>query len=59
MILLCLPGKVRMLIVCHISYQASEAIVHMKQIDIIPTEHQYSRNATEPLMIDTCNAKLL
>ena len=38
---------------CRLSYQDSEAIVHMKQIDIIPTEHQYSRNATEPLMIDT------
>ena len=41
-----------MLIVCHLSYQDSEAIVHMKQPAIIPTEHQYSHNATKILMID-------
>ena len=52
MILQCLHGKVRMLIVCHLSYQDSEAIVHMKQNAIIPTEQQYSHNATETLVID-------
>ena len=31
-------GKVRMLIVCHLSYQDSEAIVNMKQNATIPTE---------------------
>ena len=41
-----------MLIVCHLSYQDSEAIVHMKQNAIIPTEQQYSHNATETLMLD-------
>ena len=41
-----------MLIVCHLSYQDSEEIVHMKQHAIIPTEHQYSHNATETLVID-------
>ena len=39
-----------MLIVCHLSYQDSEAIVHMKQHAIIPTEQQYSHNATEALI---------
>ena len=48
-----------MLILCHQSYQDSEAIVHMKQNAISPTEHQYSHNATETLMIDNLNAKLL
>ena len=43
-----------MLIVCHRSYQDSEAIVHMKQNAVIPTEYQYSHNATETLMIDNC-----
>ena len=33
----CLHGKVRMLIVCHLSYQDRAAIVHMKQNAIIPT----------------------
>ncbi len=42
----------RMLIVCHLSYQDREAIVHMKQQAMIPVEHQYSHNATETLMID-------
>ena len=42
-----------MLIVCHLSYQDNEVIVHMKQKNaIIPTEHQYSHNAIETLMID-------
>ena len=41
-----------MLTVCHLSYQDSEAIVHMKSNAIIPTEHQYSHNATETLMVD-------
>ena len=41
-----------MLIVCHLSYQDSKAIVHMKQNYIIPTEQQYSHNATEALIID-------
>ena len=48
----CMRGKVRMLIVCHLSYQDSEAIAHMKQNAIIPTEQQYSHNATETLIID-------
>ena len=48
-----------MLIVCHLSYKVSEAIVHMKQNAIIPTEHHYSPNATETLAIDNGNAKLL
>ena len=42
-----------MLIMCHLSYQDSVAIVRMNQNAIVPTEHQYSRNATETLMIDT------
>ena len=42
-----------MLIVCHLSYQDSEAIVHMKQHAIIPMEQQYSHNAaTGTLIID-------
>ena len=41
------------------SYQDSEAIVHMTQNAIIPTEHQYSHNATDTLMIANWNAKLL
>ena len=41
-----------MLIVCHLSYQDSEAIVHMNQNAIILMEHQYSHNATETLIID-------
>ena len=52
MILYCLHGKMCMLIVCHLSYQDSEAIVHMKQNAIIPTEQQHSHNATETLIID-------
>ena len=40
-----------MLIVYHLSYHDSEAIVPMKQNDIIPTEQQYSHNATETLII--------
>ena len=48
-----------MLIVCHLSYQDSEAIVHLVQNAIIPTEQQYSHNATETLIIDNWNAKLL
>ena len=52
-------GKVRMLIVCHQNYQDSEVIVHMKQYAIHPTEHQYSYNGTETLMIDNINVKLL
>ena len=52
MMIECLHDKVRMLIVCHLSYQDCEVLVHMKQNTIIPTEHQYSRNATETLMID-------
>ena len=48
-----------MLIVCHLSYQDSEAIMHMKQNCIITTEHHYSHNATETLVIDNLNAKLL
>ena len=47
-----------MLVVCHLSYQDSEAKVHIKQNAINPTEHQYRYNATETLMIDTINAKL-
>ena len=43
-----------MLIMCHLSYQDSVTIVRMKQNAIVPTEHQYSRTATETLMIDTC-----
>ena len=42
----------------HLSYQDSEAIVHMKQYAVHPTEHQYSYNATETLMIDNTNVKL-
>ena len=41
-----------MLIVCHLSYQDSEAIVHMKQSAILPTEQQYSHTATDTLIID-------
>ena len=41
-----------MLIVCHLSYQDKEAIVHMKQQAMIPTEQRYSHNATETLVID-------
>ena len=41
-----------MLSVRHLSYQDSEAIVHMKQNAIIPTEQQYGHNDTETLMID-------
>ena len=48
-----------MLIVCQLSYQDSEAIAHMKQHAIYPTEHQYSYNATETLMIYNINVKLL
>ena len=36
----------------HLSYQDTEAIVHMKQNTIIPMEHQYSHSATETLTID-------
>ena len=42
----------------HLSYQDSEAIVHMEQYAVHPTEHQYSYNATEILMIGNINAKL-
>ena len=59
MILYYLHGKVCLLIVCHLSYQDSQAIVNMKQNAIIPTEHQYSHNATETFIIDNINAKLL
>ena len=52
MILGCLHGTVCMIIVCHLSYQDSEAIVHMKQNAILPTEQQYNHNATETLIID-------
>ena len=52
MMLYFLHGKVRMLIVCHPSYQDKEAIVYMKQNAIIPTEQQYRHNATETLIID-------
>ena len=50
-----------MLIVCHLSYQdiASLAIVHMMQNAIIHTEQQYSHNATDTLIIDNLNVKLL
>ena len=51
-----------MSIVCHISYQDSKAMVHMKQHVIHPTEHQYTvgtKLLTETLMIDNINAKLL
>ena len=48
-----------MLIVCHLSYQESEEIVHMKQNAKIPTEQQYRHNANETLIIDNWNAKLL
>ena len=48
----------RMLIVWHLSYQDSEATVHMKQHAIIPTKQQYSHNATETLIIDNWNAQL-
>ena len=41
-----------MLIVCHLSCQDSEAIVHMKQNAIIPTEQHYRQNATEKFIID-------
>ena len=44
-------GKVRMLIVCHQSYRDSEAIVHMKQNAIIPTEQHYRRNNTIDTML--------
>ena len=40
-----------MLIVCHLSYQDSEAIMHMKQNAVNPTEHQYSYNASETLRL--------
>ena len=56
----CVHGKVHnMLIVCHLSCQDREAIVHMKQNAIIPTEHQYtcSHNASETLMLK-CQAAL-
>ena len=36
-----------MLLVRHLSYQDSEAIVHMKQNATIPTEQQYSQYATD------------
>ena len=39
-----------MIIVCDLSYQDGEAIVHMKQNAIIPTEHQCSHNVTEILL---------
>ena len=55
----CMRGKVRMLSVCQLSYQDSESIVHMMQYAINPTEHQYSYNATETVMVDNRNAKLL
>ena len=51
-----------MFIVCQLSYQDSEGIVHMKQNDIYPTEHQYSYNDTETLMIDnmsSCSKSLI
>ena len=41
-----------MLIVCHLSYKDSEATVHIKLNALVPTEHQYSRNATGTLTID-------
>ena len=52
----CMRGKVCMLIVCQLSYQA---IVHMMQHAINPTEHQYCYNATETVMVDNRNPKLL
>ena len=48
----CLHGKVRMLIVCHLSYKDSEATVHIKLNALVPTEHQYSHNATGTLTTD-------
>ena len=48
-----------MLIVCHLSYRDSEAIVHTKRNTMDPSEQQYSHYATETRMINNRNAKLL
>ena len=44
-----------MLIMCNLSYQDGEAIEHMKQNAINPTQRKYGPNATETLMIDNRN----
>ena len=59
MILECLHCKMRMLSVCHPSYQYSEAIVQLNLNARHPREHQYSHNYTDTLMIDNINAELL